>query len=134
MLALAGQFGSLLVIGTCLAAVFLPVRYHTVASRMFAFIRRGHESSFLLEHAFAPLKALLCGEYALRSERAGTLRYAQSSTSWPLLSVPFWPSSVDAHQPGFCLLHLQSFTWHLKALRNRIHPCQAVPLRPKRQC
>ena len=46
MLALAGQFGSLLVIGTCLAAVFLPVRYHTVASRMFAFMRSGHESSF----------------------------------------------------------------------------------------
>jgi hypothetical protein len=22
------------------------------------------------------------------------------------LSGPFWPSSVDAHQPGFCLLHL----------------------------
>jgi hypothetical protein len=47
VLALAGQFGSLLLIGTCFAAIFLPARYHTVASRMFTFIR-GHESSFYL--------------------------------------------------------------------------------------
>ena len=48
MLALAGQFGSLLLIGTGFAAVFLLLRYHTVASRMFAFVRRGHEYSFYL--------------------------------------------------------------------------------------
>jgi len=49
MLALARQFGSPLLIGTCLATVFLPIRYHTVASRMFAFLCRGHKSSFCMK-------------------------------------------------------------------------------------
>jgi hypothetical protein len=48
VLALAGQFGCLLRIGTCIAAVILSGRCRTVASRVFAFLCRGHESSFYL--------------------------------------------------------------------------------------
>ena len=45
VVALAGQFGCLLRIGTYIAAVILSGRSRTVASRVFAFLCRGHESS-----------------------------------------------------------------------------------------
>jgi hypothetical protein len=46
VLALAGQFGCLLRIGACIAAVILSGRRRTVAGCVFAFLCRGHESSF----------------------------------------------------------------------------------------
>jgi hypothetical protein len=48
VLALAGKFGCLLRIGTCIAAVTLSGRSRTVASSVFAFIRRGHKGSLYL--------------------------------------------------------------------------------------
>ena len=46
MLALAGQFGRCLRIGTCIAAVILSGRSRTVASGVFAFLQSGHKNSF----------------------------------------------------------------------------------------
>jgi hypothetical protein len=43
----------------------------------------------LLGQVFAPLKALLCGEYSLRSERVCALRYTQRSIIWPVYLFPF---------------------------------------------
>jgi hypothetical protein len=48
VLALAGQFGFFLRIRTCIAAVILAGRSRAVTSRVIAFLRSGHESSFCL--------------------------------------------------------------------------------------
>jgi hypothetical protein len=48
VLALAAQFGCLLRIGACIAAIILFSRRHTFASCVFAFLFRGHEISFYL--------------------------------------------------------------------------------------
>ena len=45
VLALAGCLWNFLRICTCLAAVLLPIRYHTDASWIIAFFRRSHELS-----------------------------------------------------------------------------------------
>ena len=46
VLALAGQLGRFLRIGTCIAAVILSGRRRTVACRVFAFLCSGHKGSF----------------------------------------------------------------------------------------
>ena len=48
VLASAGQFGCFLRIGTCITAVILSGRSGAFTSRVFAFLCRGHESSFYL--------------------------------------------------------------------------------------
>jgi hypothetical protein len=50
VVALAGQFGCLLRVGKCVAAVILAGRSITVASRVFAFLCRGHAISFYPSH------------------------------------------------------------------------------------
>jgi hypothetical protein len=95
VLALAGQVRCPLRIGTCIAAVILSWRSRTVATRLFAFLRSGHEVSFrvnLLLSSEGSVAWGLCFRSKQRAHSAASFP-AQAHLTFheqPSLSVQFW--------------------------------------------
>jgi hypothetical protein len=113
VLALAGQFGCLLAIGTCFAAVILSGRSRTVASRVFAFLCRGHESSFCLNMP-SHFRRLCCPLRQLHTGRCNYLfRFAQFAKYGPTIRWTFRFSRTCAKPHRF---HISAEGYSLGAL------------------